>query len=190
MNHSVLVDISFAILAFLAAGPRSGYDLKKLFSESESLHWSGNNNQIYAALVKIHRGGLAEVEFQQPGEGPARKLYCITPAGIEALKEWLSSEPGQPQIRLPIVVHLMAADLLNETELEQLLGDYEEHIRLKLAGLEELQRRDKGPSFGSERQRAIWQAINDRPIGIYRAEEEWVRNLRWAVANIERKARN
>lgn len=183
------VDISFAILAFLAAGPRSGYDLKKLFVESESLHWSGNNNQIYAALVKIHREGLAEVEFQQPGEGPARKLYSITPAGIEALKAWLSSEPGLPQIRFPILVHLMAADLLSETELERLLGDYEEHIRLKLAGLEELQRRENGPSFGSDRQRLIWRAINDRPIGIYRAEEEWVRNLRWAVANIERRAR-
>ena len=184
------MDISFAILAFLAAGPRSGYDLKKLFVESESLHWSGNNNQIYAALVKIHREGLAEVEFQQPGEGPARKLYSITPAGIEALKAWLASEPGLPQIRFPILVHLMAADLLSETELERLLGDYEEHIRLKLAGLEELQRRENGPSFGSDRQRLIWRAINDRPIGIYRAEEEWVRTLRWAVANIDRRARN
>lgn len=182
------MDISFAILAFLTAGPRSGYDLKKLFSESESLHWSGNNNQIYAALVKMHRDGLTEVEFQQPGEGPARKLYTITPAGTDTLREWLASEPELPQVRFPVLVHLMAADLLSEPQLEALLGDYEEHLRLKLAGLEELQRRDKRPSSGSERQRLIWQAINDRPIGLYRAEEEWVRNLRWAVANVHARA--
>ncbi len=183
------MDISFAILAFLSAGPRTGYDLKKLFSESESLHWSGNNNQVYAALVKLHRDGLAEIEYQQPGEGPARKLYTITPPGTTALKDWLASEPGFPQIRFPILVHLMAADLLSEAELEQLLGDYEEQIRLKLAGLEELQRRDKRPSFGTERQQVIWRAINDRPIALYRAEEDWVRNLRWAVVNSERKAK-
>lgn len=181
------MDISHAILAFLSAASFSGYDLKKLFAESESLPWAGNNNQVYAALVKIHREGLASIEFQQPGEGPARKLYTITPAGLKVLREWLSTEPDLPHIRFPILIHLMASDLLDDAELEGLLGDYEEHLRLKLAGLQELQRRGKRPSFGSERQRLIWQAINDRPLTLYRAEEEWVRNLRWVVANAHRK---
>src|SRR5690349_16087435 len=79
--------ISYAVLGFLTAGPRSGYDLKKLFAESDSLHWSGNNNQIYAALVELHREGLADRAIQQPEEGPAKKVYSITPAGEAALRE-------------------------------------------------------------------------------------------------------
>jgi len=178
--------ISYAILAFLTAGPRSGYDLKKLFTESESLHWSGNNNQIYTALVELHRAGLADRELQQPDEGPAKKLYSITPAGEAALKEWALSETELPTYRLPVLVQLMAADLLTAEELDSVLGRYESDVHLKLAGLEELQRRGRGPSFGSERQKYLWQRINDRAMALYRAEEDWVRETRWMLAKLEK----
>jgi DNA-binding PadR family transcriptional regulator len=180
------MSISFAILAFLSAGPRSGYDLKKLFAESESLHWSGNNNQVYAALIDLHRTGLATVEVQQPPEGPARKLYSITDAGTAALREWLATPPELPPLRLPIAAQLAAADLLSPDDLDALLGRYAEELRARVWTLEELERRERlGPSYGSPREQLIWAAINARPAAFYRAEEEWVRNLRWALANHE-----
>jgi PadR family transcriptional regulator AphA len=181
--------ISFAILAFLTAGPRSGYDLKKLFSQSESLHWSGNSNQIYVALVQLHKDGLADREIEQPEEGPAKKVYSLTGAGEAALREWLAGEPELPVYRLPVLARLMAGDLLSGDELDQLLGRYEEQIRLKVAGMEELQRRGRGPSFGSERQRYLWQRINDRAIALSRAEEDWVRETRWMLAKLEKAAK-
>lgn len=178
------MSIAFAILGLLTAGPRSGYDLKKLFVESESLHWSGNNNQIYKALVELHRDGLATREIEQPDEGPSRKLYSITETGRDALRKWLESEPELPDIRLPILSMLISADLLSADELDRLLGRYAEALRLRILGMEELERRGKVPSFGSERQRAIWHAINQRALDVHRAEEEWVRNLRWNVAKL------
>lgn len=183
------MELHFALLGLLVSGPKSGYDLKKLLAESESLHWSGNNNQVYAALVALHREGLADREVHQPNEGPGKKVYTITPAGAERLREWLQSEVGLPQLRLPVLVHLLGAELLSGEELDAMLGRYEEHLRLNLAGLEELQRRGKRASFGDARQQLVWQAINDRPIAILRAEEDWVRQLRWALANAERKSR-
>jgi DNA-binding PadR family transcriptional regulator len=181
--------ISYAILAFLAAGPRSGYDLKKLFAESESLHWSGNNNQIYAALVELHNTGLASREFDQPEEGPAKKVYSITPAGESALREWVLGETELPTYRMPILVQLMGAELLSGEEVDAVLSRYEGDLHLKLAGLEELQRRGRGPSFGSERQRLLWQRINDRAMALFRAEEDWVRETRWLLARAERNTR-
>jgi hypothetical protein len=68
-----------------------------------------------------------------------------------------------------------------------MLGEYEELLRHKLLGVEELQRRGKSPSFGSERQRYLWQRINDRTIALYRAEEDWVRETRWMLAKIENR---
>ena len=176
------MSIEFAILALLSSGPLSGYDLKKLFAESESLPWSGNNNQVYRSLVELHRTGLADQEVQQPAEGPARKLYTLTLRGREALREWLTSELELPAFRAPIFARLIASDLLADDELDILLGRYDEELRLKLAGLEELQRRGRRTEFGSERQRLIWQRINDRPAAIYRSELEWVAELRWALA--------
>ena len=177
--------IEFAILGMLTGGPLSGYDLKKRFTETESLHWSGNNNQVYRALVQLHEAGLAEREIQQPGEGPARKLYTITERGREALREWLASEPELPLAKFPILAMLISADLLTADELDRLLGRYAEHLRLKVLGLEEVERRGTGLSFGSPRQRALWQAINGRSLALFRAEEEWVRNLRWSVAKFD-----
>lgn len=181
--------ISHAILAFLTSGPRSGYDLKKLFSQSESLHWSGNNNQIYVALVDLHKAGLADREIDQPEEGPAKKVYSITRAGEAALREWILSEPELPSYRIPILVQLIGAELLSTEEIERLLGAYEEQLRLKLAGMEELQRRGSGPSFGSERQQLLWRRINDRAMALYRAEEDWTRETRWLLAKQERSSR-
>ena len=182
--------ISYAILAFLTSGPKSGYDLKKLFASSESLHWSGNNNQIYVALVDLHKGGLADRAIDQPEEGPARKVYSITAGGEEALREWILAEPELPSYRIPILVQLMGAELLSTEELERLLAAYEEQLHLKLAGMEELQRRGSGgPAFGSERQRLLWQRINDRAMALYRAEEDWTRESRWLLAKQERAAR-
>lgn len=180
------MSIEFTILAFLSTGPLSGYDLKKLFAESEALPWSGNNNQVYRALVGLHRDGLASLEVQQPAEGPARKVYTITPEGITALGEWLRSGIETPQLRAPILSRLIAADVLPAEDLDLLLSRYAEEVRLKLFGLEELERRGGGPAFGSARQRLLWERINSRPIQLLRAEEEWVRELRWALAKFEK----
>ncbi|MEO8540797.1 MAG: PadR family transcriptional regulator [bacterium] len=174
--------IDFAILAMLTGGPRSGYDLKKLFTESESLHWSGNNNQVYGALVGLHSAGLADREVLQPFEGPGKKLYTITDKGRTALRDWLAGEAELPHMKFPILAMLAAGDLLSAEELDDLFARYAHGLRLKVLGLEELERRGSGPSFGSPRQRILWQAINARALALHRSEEEWVRNVRWAAA--------
>ena len=183
------MSIEFAILALLSSGPLSGYDLKKLFSESESLPWSGNNNQIYRSLVELHHSGLTHQEIQQPAEGPARKLYTLTPGGRDALRDWLLSELELPAFRAPVFARLVGSDLLSNEELDRLLSRYDEELRLKVLGLEELARRGRRTELGSERQRLIWQRINDRPAAIYRSEQEWVAELRWALARLERPER-
>lgn len=174
--------IDLAILAVLTGGPRSGYDLKKLFTESESLHWSGNNNQVYKALVALHAAGLAEREVLQPFEGPAKKMYTISEKGRTALRHWLAGEPELPHMEFPVLAMLIAGDLLSDAELDDLLGRYAHELRMKILGLEELERRGAGTSFGSARQRVLWQAINSRALTLLRSEEEWVRNVRWAAA--------
>lgn len=178
------VDIAFAILAFLAAEPLSGYDLKKRFVESESLPWSGNNNQVYRALVDLHRAGLASVEVQNPHEGPSRKVYALTEAGRAALRARIREEPELPSYRLPVLVHLLAADLLPPAEVDAMLGAYGESLRLKRLALEELQRRARPPEGASDRRNLLWRRIAERPLALIAAEERWVRELRRELASL------
>lgn len=47
--------IEDAILGLLSWRALSGYNMKKLFEESPTLYWSGNNNEVYRALLSLHR---------------------------------------------------------------------------------------------------------------------------------------
>lgn len=183
------MSIAFTILGLLSAGSWSGYDLKKVFAESESLPWSGNNNQIYKTLVELHREGLASQEVQQPAEGPARKVYSITKEGTAALREWLMSAPESPQLRAPILARLIAADVLSAEELDTLLARYADELRLRILGLEELQRRSAGSVAGSDRRALLQRLTDERPLRLLRDEEAWLHEIRWAVTKLEKEPR-
>lgn len=172
------MNIATAVLGLLLGGPLSGYDLKKLFAATPGLHWSGNNNQIYPALVQLHRAGLAAKQTVPSAVGPARSLYTITEQGRQALLAQTLSRPDPTEFRAPILVRLAAADLLSWEELDRLLSAYDQALCLQILALDELARRGSGPSFGSDRQRRVWQAIHAHRATLYRAERDWLEALR------------
>ncbi len=61
------MSINHAILGILSCRSVTGYDLKKIIQESPFMPWSGNNNQIYKALVEILEEGFVthEVRHQE-----------------------------------------------------------------------------------------------------------------------------
>jgi DNA-binding PadR family transcriptional regulator len=80
------MSLHYALIGLLAAEPMSGYDLTRRFSESLANVWPAQHSQIYPELARLVSDGLIE----QTGEGPrGRKTYQSTPAGVEALTEWM-----------------------------------------------------------------------------------------------------
>ena len=49
------MSIKFVVLGYLSWRPMTGYDIKKMIADSETLPWSANNNQIYKSLVELHK---------------------------------------------------------------------------------------------------------------------------------------
>ncbi|GLI04173.1 hypothetical protein YDYSG_02030 [Paenibacillus tyrfis] len=47
------MSIQLAILGILSWKSSTGYELKKIFEDSSFMYWSGNNNQIYKALMNM-----------------------------------------------------------------------------------------------------------------------------------------
>ena len=85
-----------ALLSFLEASPRHGYELKQeydhLFAAGKPLQFG----QIYATLARLERDGRIRLSAQEPGRGPERKRYEITDPGRAELTRWLA-EPVVPE---------------------------------------------------------------------------------------------
>ncbi len=175
------MSIKYAILGFLSWEPLTGYDLKKRFADSDVLYWSGNNNQIYRALVELHRDGLVTQAIHDQPSGPSRKVYTITDRGLAELRAWLMTVPEPPQVRSPFLVQLTWADQLGAGELDDLLAAYEEEVRVKLLMVREQAQRapDRTP-----REAYLWRAITAHVDDFYQRELDWVRRLRGEVSQL------
>jgi DNA-binding PadR family transcriptional regulator len=87
------------LLGLIEPVPSYGYQLKRdydtLFGRERPLPFG----QMYSTLSRLQRDGLVLVEGPVPGDGPDRKCYVITEAGVGYLEQWLS-EPEQPEPHL------------------------------------------------------------------------------------------
>jgi DNA-binding PadR family transcriptional regulator len=55
--------------------------------------------QVYGTLSRLERDGQIEIEGAAPGDGPERKRYGITPAGVARLEDWLGTpEQAEPYL--------------------------------------------------------------------------------------------
>lgn len=185
------MSIEHAILGLLSLNSLSGYDIKKMFEGSPALYWSGNNNQIYKALIKLHEQGWVSRETQIQDASPTRKVYSITEKGLEELRRWVLTNPEIPQIKNSFLIKLAWADLLTADELDHLLERYESELRTQLAMLNfQKQQRNVSPSGVSrdayinvllartQREIFLWNMILENWLSYYQAELNWVCKLR------------
>ncbi len=185
------MSIEHAILGLLSWQPMSGYDLKKIFEEASILYWSGNNNEIYRTLVKLHEEGLVTREVQPQESLPARKVYTITAPGRARLKSWVGSTPEPPQLRHTFLIQLAWADSLAPGELAELLARYEEEVQTLWLMARNQSRPPEaalvpGARTGfldaaqarTPREALLWQRIQEHEAAFFENELKWVRGLR------------
>ena len=185
------MSIEYAILGLLSSRPLTGYDIKKMFAGSAVLYWSGNNNQIYTTLVKLHEKEWISREIELQADRPPRKIYTITAKGQVELKKWLLSEPELPQLKHSFLIQLAWADQLSPEELDALLGKYEAEMQMQFSMLQVQARQKNISSSGAPRdaylnaalartprEGLLWGMIQENWISFYQNELNWVRKLR------------
>jgi DNA-binding PadR family transcriptional regulator len=86
-----------SLLGLLSLGPMSGYEMRQRMERSTANFWTESYGQIYPALKKMVKDGLATVE-EQSKDGRAKKVYRLTDAGERRLRTWLGVE-ARPQVR-------------------------------------------------------------------------------------------
>jgi DNA-binding PadR family transcriptional regulator len=83
------------LLGLLEGRPAHGYTLKQRYDASFARVKPLPFGQVYASLSRLERDGLAEVVEVEVGEGPERRVFAITPAGVASYEHWLL-EPFEP----------------------------------------------------------------------------------------------
>jgi DNA-binding PadR family transcriptional regulator len=170
------MDIQYAILGLLSWRSLSGYDLKKIISESDLFYWSGNNNQIYHSLIHLHKQGLVTQQVQYQESLPAKKIYSITSQGQAELRRWLLLNPELPELRNSFLIQLAWADTLSDEEIDDLLARYEREMDVQLR-----MRQAEIPSAAPDRtprETYLWRKILENRMAVYQHELDWVRQVR------------
>jgi PadR family transcriptional regulator AphA len=121
------------VLGLLAHRPRSGYDIKAAVDRSTRFFWAASYGQIYPELRRLEREGLIEGEHAPRG-GRDRRVYKLTPAGREALVEWLLGDTVTIELRDESLLRLFFADALPHEQalrlLEGRMRGHEEYLEI------------------------------------------------------------
>jgi DNA-binding PadR family transcriptional regulator len=112
---------SHVLLGLLSAGPRHGYELKRVHDERLPRAKPLAYGQVYATLGRLERDGLVEQSGQEQEGGPERTSYALTDAGRDKLAEWLAAvEPPAPYVTselfAKVIVSLLAAGTATATD--------------------------------------------------------------------------
>jgi DNA-binding PadR family transcriptional regulator len=172
------------ILGFLHEGAKSGYTLKKEIVAVPFFHSTANNNQIYTALLQLHRAGLVDVALQVKERGAASKLYSLTPAGERELQSWVVTTPEGSEYYSHFHQQLAFAHRLSQPEVVALFAAYEEKTKTLLAIAQELQLRfgkahQANPGDTTAQRRALlWGAIFEQRRQVYELELTWLQQTR------------
>lgn len=169
------MDLRAAILGLLSWRPASGYDLKRIISESDIFYWSGNNNQIYKSLLELQKEGLVTYQIQLQESLPAKKIYSITAQGLAALRQSLLAAPELPELHKSFLIQLAWAEMLAGEEILTLLGKYAAEITNRLRMVQIQAARPERSPDRSPRERYLWQRIAENLIAAYQTELDWVR---------------
>lgn len=170
------MSISHTLLGLLQTGPRHGYDLKKAFDEhfghDRPLHYG----QVYSTMSRLLKNGLVQVDGVEAGDGPERKRYAITEAGVTDVATWLATpEPPEPYLQSTLYSKIVLA-LLTGRDAGGLLDiQRAEHLRL----MRELTRRKTQGDLAD-------QLICDHALFHLEADLRW---LELAAARLDKLAR-
>jgi PadR family transcriptional regulator AphA len=145
---------SYILLGMLSSQERSGYDLKLLLDKQvHHVYWSPAKSQIYGELWRLEQAGLTTMTEVEQTNRPDKRLYRITPAGREALQQWLASPDVEPDVfKSPLLLHLFFGHLMPRQALIAQLEKRQQKLAAELQGYEKREQevRDSIQAPGSE----------------------------------------
>ena len=100
------MSLKIAILGLLKTfGAMSGYDIKHRYVESVGYIWESDLSQIYRTLDRLESDEMV-VSQPDPDSNRGRKIYQITPTGVQELQTWLLQDFELERMRNPAMLQV------------------------------------------------------------------------------------
>ena len=132
---STLSPLEAALLGLLHERPMHPYELEKTVTDRDMRCWTGISlSSIYKVLGKLGKKGLVNAQVELTGSNQAKKVYRLTPAGEQEVREKvreLVSEVEHMVYRVDIGLHnlhLLAPGEVEES-FQKYIASIDEHER-------------------------------------------------------------
>lgn len=125
-NLPELTTTSYAILGLLSIKPWSTYELAKQMQRDLRFVWPRAESNLYAEPKKLIAQGFASAHSEPRGKR-RRTVYAITPAGRQALVDWLGSPAAEPRWEAESLVKFIFATGGSKEQLLENLRDFRQH---------------------------------------------------------------
>lgn len=122
----------YAVLGALSHGPKSGYDISRLFEKNAMFFSNESYGQIYPTLKKLKAKGFVTMKRDAREVGPDRKVYSLTEEGQQELDRWLRQPASPHSVRDEYLLKLFFGSTDQPTitlaNLEKLTAEIEDTI--------------------------------------------------------------
>jgi DNA-binding PadR family transcriptional regulator len=142
-----------AILTALIERPSSGKELTRRFELSFGYFWHATHQQIYRELGQMSDAGLIQLHANQEKARGGPRTYAITAAGVQHLRDWVTTAQAPVPIRDPLLVRLRAAAVLGDIDLSDQVQQQLDYHRALLETYRSIEQRDFRRPLRGRRQR-------------------------------------
>lgn len=109
--------LSYGLLALLTHQSQSGYDLMLNFNKfSHTTH-----SRVYPILKKLEEKGFVTYTSLSQSDKPNKKIYSITPEGVDALKNWFMLPNSKPVLKDETLLKIKCFHLMDKDSVKLLL---------------------------------------------------------------------
>ena len=130
-----------AVLAALLEGESSGYDLAKVFDASVANFWMATPQQLYRELEGLAGQGLIQARIVHQERRPNKRMFSLTEAGREAIRQFTERSPKPSVIRDELMVKVQACDAGDAEAVRDFIAERREWAKAKAQRYERLRLR-------------------------------------------------
>ncbi len=133
-----MTNAELAILSLVAEKACHGYEIEQTIEKRGMRDWTDIGfSSIYYILNKLEKNRLIESQLEHvEGKGPARKVYQITPAGLQAQRDGTLQALSTPRGgSVPFLLGLSNLPILAPEQVSEALAAYQQQLEERRARL-------------------------------------------------------